>query len=86
MVNALFGPLLADWGYTEEISFVDNNARCAWITCSRGHANADPMLSGLWMQMAIRNVAGMGRFSSDRTIGEYARTIWNVTPVPRGSD
>ncbi|MBK6638726.1 MAG: glycogen/starch/alpha-glucan phosphorylase [Rhodocyclaceae bacterium] len=36
-----------------------------------------------WVRMAIRNVAGMGKFSSDRTIAEYARTIWNVTPVPR---
>jgi len=36
----------------------------------------------LWSQRAIANVAGMGVFSSDRTIGEYARQIWHVTPVP----
>lgn len=35
----------------------------------------------LWSQRAIANVAGMGVFSSDRTIGEYARQIWNVTPI-----
>lgn len=35
-----------------------------------------------WTRMAIRNVAGMGKFSSDRTIGEYARDIWGVKPVP----
>jgi starch phosphorylase len=34
-----------------------------------------------WSQRAIRNVAGMGVFSSDRTIGEYARCIWNMTPA-----
>ncbi|MEY4140625.1 MAG: hypothetical protein RLZZ371_2807, partial [Pseudomonadota bacterium] len=34
----------------------------------------------LWSQRAIRNVAGMGVFSSDRTIGEYARDIWHVAP------
>ena len=34
-----------------------------------------------WCQRAINNVAGMGVFSSDRTIGEYARTIWHVAPV-----
>ncbi len=31
-----------------------------------------------WTKMAILNVAGMGKFSSDRTIGQYAETIWNV--------
>ncbi len=35
-----------------------------------------------WTRMAIRNVAGMGRFSSDRTIREYATAIWGVKPVP----
>jgi starch phosphorylase len=36
-----------------------------------------------WVRKAILNVAGMGKFSSDRTIGEYARTIWNVEARPR---
>ena len=36
----------------------------------------------LWGRRAIRNVAGMGLFSSDRTIGEYARDIWHVAPDP----
>ena len=31
----------------------------------------------------IANVAGMGQFSSDRTIGQYAQTIWNVEARPR---
>ena len=31
-----------------------------------------------WAQRAILNVAGMGAFSSDRTIGEYAKQIWNI--------
>ncbi len=33
---------------------------------------------GRWTQMAILNVAGMGKFSSDRTVTEYAREIWGV--------
>ncbi len=33
---------------------------------------------GGWHASAIRNVANVGWFSSDRTIGEYARDIWNV--------
>ena len=31
-----------------------------------------------WATSAIRNVAGMGWFSSDRTIGEYARDVWGL--------
>ena len=31
-----------------------------------------------WMRMAILNVARMGKFSSDRTVAEYAREIWGV--------
>jgi starch phosphorylase len=31
-----------------------------------------------WADKAIRNIAGMGGFSSDRTVTEYARRIWNV--------
>jgi starch phosphorylase len=31
-----------------------------------------------WARMAILNVAGMGKFSSDRTVAEYAREIWGV--------
>jgi starch phosphorylase len=34
-----------------------------------------------WARRAILNVAGMGKFSSDRAILEYAETIWNVKPV-----
>jgi glycogen phosphorylase len=37
--------------------------------------------SEVWSAKAIRNVARMSRFSSDRTIEEYARDIWNIVPV-----
>ncbi len=32
----------------------------------------------LWAKMSVMNVAGMGRFSSDRSIREYCSAIWNV--------
>jgi starch phosphorylase len=35
-----------------------------------------------WAQKAILNVASSGKFSSDRTISEYASDIWNVKPCP----
>jgi starch phosphorylase len=34
-----------------------------------------------WTRKAILNVAGMGVFSSDRTIAEYAHEIWHTKPV-----
>jgi starch phosphorylase len=40
---------------------------------------ADP---DAWARKAILNVAGSGKFSSDRTIAEYAADIWHVKPCP----
>lgn len=34
-----------------------------------------------WLEMAIHNIASSGKFSSDRTIAEYAREIWGVEPT-----
>jgi glycogen phosphorylase len=34
-----------------------------------------------WTGSAIENVAGMGKFSSDRAIAEYARDIWHVQSI-----
>jgi starch phosphorylase len=35
-----------------------------------------------WAQKAVLNVASSGKFSSDRTIKEYAGDIWNLQPCP----
>jgi starch phosphorylase len=35
-----------------------------------------------WVRQAIVNVASSGKFSSDRTIAEYAANIWKVKPCP----
>ena len=37
-----------------------------------------------WWRKAIRNVAFSGKFSSDRTISEYAEEIWGARPCPVG--
>lgn len=36
----------------------------------------------VWWPMVVRNIAHSGRFSSDRTISEYASEIWGLSPVP----
>jgi len=54
----------------------------------RSYLEADERLSALysnpdeWARKAILNVAGSGRFSSDRTIAEYAAEIWRIKACP----
>ena len=38
--------------------------------------------SAAWARKAILNVASSGKFSSDRTIAQYAADIWKVEPCP----
>jgi starch phosphorylase len=44
-----------------------------------GTLYADP---SAWARKAILNVASSGKFSSDRSIAEYASEIWKVEPCP----
>jgi starch phosphorylase len=37
----------------------------------------------VWTRKAILNVARIGKFSSDRTVQEYARDIWYIKPVSK---
>jgi starch phosphorylase len=56
----------------------------------RSYTDAQERVARLWAdneeftRKAILNVAGSGKFSSDRTIGQYAKEIWNVTACPVG--
>jgi starch phosphorylase len=38
-----------------------------------------------WLRKSLLNIARMGRFSSDRTIREYAREIWHIKPAVIGN-
>jgi len=52
----------------------------AYIKCqekvSATYANQDA-----WMRKSLMNIASSGKFSSDRTISQYAREIWGVEPT-----
>jgi starch phosphorylase len=54
----------------------------------RAYLEADQRMMALyaepraWAQRMILNVAASGRFSSDRTIAEYAAQIWGIKPCP----
>jgi starch phosphorylase len=52
----------------------------AYIACQE-QVDATYRDTQQWVEKAILNVAGMGHFSSDRTIGEYAEKIWKVKAV-----
>jgi starch phosphorylase len=52
----------------------------AYVECQR-RASLAYLDQESWTRMCILNVARMGKFSSDRTIADYAREIWRVTPV-----
>ncbi len=52
----------------------------AYIECQDRAARAY-LDQDAWSRMAIMNIAKSGKFSSDRTILEYAREIWDAEPV-----
>jgi starch phosphorylase len=76
--RSLFQPLL------ESILERDDYMVCAdfssYLACQDEVARAYRDRES-WTRMSILNVSRMGKFSSDRTIAEYCRDIWNVEPV-----
>jgi starch phosphorylase len=51
----------------------------AYVDCQGRVGDAYRDQAG-WTRMSILNAAGVGRFSSDRSIRDYCRDIWNVAP------
>ena len=77
--GAVFQPLLARLLHEgdEYLHFADFGAYVA----AQEQAGVDFTRTADWTRRAILNIARIGFFSSDRTIAEYARDIWNVEPV-----
>jgi glycogen phosphorylase len=77
--SGLFRPIV------DELRGEDRYLLCADF---RAYADAQARASAAyarpdeWWRMSILNVAGMGKFSSDRTTREYAEEIWDARPVP----
>jgi starch phosphorylase len=53
-------------------SYLDADAKMTALYAERGD----------WAAKTILNIASSGKFSSDRTIADYAREIWNAKPCP----
>ena len=72
--RALIDSLL--WGGDHYLLLADFDAYLA------AQARVDALYrdADAWAVKAITNVAGMGFFSSDRTIAEYARQVWHIQP------
>jgi starch phosphorylase len=66
------------------------NPNDPWLTAAdfRGYIDAQRKVDASyrdresWMRMSILNTAASGKFSSDRTILDYNRDIWNLPRVP----
>ncbi|MBI5590968.1 MAG: glycogen/starch/alpha-glucan phosphorylase [Deltaproteobacteria bacterium] len=77
-------PGLFRWLYHHILEKGDNYFHLAdFLSYSRIHetAYADYLQIPVWNRKSILNVARIGKFSSDRTISEYAGEIWDLTPV-----
>ena len=79
---------LSGWHYDDIVNLLTNGDRffhCAdFAAYAETHARAAAAWQRRdeWGRMSILNTARSGRFSADRTVGEYAREIWGVSAVP----
>ncbi|MEM6289987.1 MAG: glycogen/starch/alpha-glucan phosphorylase [Myxococcota bacterium] len=73
-----FDPILHDlWNHDQYLVCADFDSYCE----VHGRINATYADPHRWTKMVIHNLANVGRFSSDRTIEQYADDIWGVKPV-----
>ena len=76
-------------GIFDDIIASLKNPNDPWMTIAdfRSFINAQQRVEAayrdqeLWTKMSILNTAASGKFSTDRTISEYNRDIWRLTPI-----
>ena len=75
VADAVFGLIIRDHGYEEELAFVDNNVGLAWVTSgsAKGRDDADNLLEGRWLQMALQQAFKWW---------ERVSSAFNVTDLP----
>jgi starch phosphorylase len=79
-----FSPMQPDLFRPIVDSLLGDGDRWMLLADFRSYVNAQKEVSrlyrsgDLWAEKSILNTAGMGYFSSDRAIAEYARDIWGV--------
>lgn len=54
---------------------------CAYMDAQR-RVDAAFREQRAWLRMCVQSAARMGKFSSDRTVGQYAARIWRIEPAP----
>lgn len=74
----VFAPLLDTLLHVDHYRHLADLGSYAAAQARLGTLYADPEA---WSRKMVLNIAASGRFSSDRTIAEYAREIWDVQPV-----
>ncbi|WP_051183214.1 glycogen/starch/alpha-glucan phosphorylase [Desulfocurvibacter africanus] len=78
--GSLFRPLVDNLLYSDEYMLLADFK--SYRACQE-RVDAAWRDQDAWSARSIRNVAGSGRFSSDRAIREYCQTIWGVKPLSR---
>uniref|UniRef100_A0A5B7BGQ6 Alpha-1,4 glucan phosphorylase n=1 Tax=Davidia involucrata TaxID=16924 RepID=A0A5B7BGQ6_DAVIN len=78
--DELMGSLEGNEGFGQADYFLVGKDFPSYIQCQEkvDEAYQDQRI---WTRMSILNTAGSYKFSSDRTIHEYAKDIWNIEPV-----
>ncbi len=92
-LNAIAGGVFSPGDTKRYKTLINNIHQHDWFMVARdfaSYARAQRRVDdiwgdqALWAEMAINNVAGMGWFSSDRAIRQYAKEIWNVPTASAG--
>ncbi|KAL4574310.1 hypothetical protein LXL04_021139 [Taraxacum kok-saghyz] len=78
--DQLMGSLEGNEGYGRADYFLVGKDFPAYIECQEEVDNAYRDQKK-WTKMSILNTAGSYKFSSDRTIHQYARDIWRIEPL-----